>query len=485
MTSLRDKAGRALAWDLLGNYGGQISSFVISIFLARLLEPVEFGLVGMSMVFISILRVFMDMGFASALIQNKNNSSLVYSSVFYLNIAGGTLLTLLIFLTAPLIGDFYQNQKVTLLVKLLSITFFISAFNIVQESILKRSLNFKVLTFRDLGAQIVAGIVAIAFAYYGFGVYSLVIQQIIAAIIKTILLWNLSEWYPKREFSFFELRKLTGFSLYAFAAQSMNQIIIQMDTLIIGKLFSPATLGFFSRANSLNEMINKNSVRSISKVFFPALATIQDDDLRFEKVFLKIINIVSALSIFLTGVFFLIGEEIILLLFGEKWEPSVFIFQILIIKGFTYPISAMIVNAFMAKGKSKENFHYGNIRKVLQLSPFLIAYFYGFEPYLYALLGVSIIAWLLNNFFVSYSLKISFKKQVKAVVPNLITSLVIILGILYIAPSERNLLWAFIKGFSFSILFITWLWLSKSELFLEGKLYYQSIKYKAFKKNHE
>lgn len=469
--TLRSKTARALGWDLFGNYGGQITAFVISIFLARLLTPADFGMVGMSMVFISVLQVFKDFGFASALIQNKENSSLTYSSIFYINLIAGTILTAILYFAAPLIGVFYDNETIVLLVQLLSITFFINSFNIVQSTILRRTLDFKKLTIRNLISQLVAGIVAVILAFRGLGVYALVVQQILAAIIQTILLWRLTNWYPKWEFSLVEVRKLTGFSFYVFAAQSINQIIRQADTLIIGKLFSATTLGFFTRANSLNAIINQNSISTLSKVFFPVLASINDDDERFQKIFLKVIHLASVLSVYLTGVFYLVGEEIIIGLFGEKWQPSVFIFKILIIKGFTYPISAMIVNAFMAKGKSKQNFHYGNIRKVLQLTPMVIAYFYGFIPFLYAMLAISIFAWFLNIYFANRSLDIPFKSQLKAVLPNLLFMALIVFVIEIIIPTELNYLLAVVRAILFSIGFFAFLVLTKSEMIGELKYY--------------
>ena len=478
MNSLRSRTGRALAWDLFGSYGGQIVGFIISIFLARLLEPAEFGLVGMSLVFINILRVFVDMGFASALVQNKQNTSLTYSSIFYINILAGFLFAIIIFFSAPLIGAFYENENVTVLVRLFSITFIVSAFNIVQSTILRRNLDFKILTLRGLFSQILAGIVAVIFAFYGFGIYALVIQNILAAVINTIILWKVSEWYPKWEFSWKEVKKLTNFSAYVFASQSVNQIIVQSDTLIIGKLFSPATLGYFSRANSVSSLINKNAMSSITRVFFPVLSSIQDDEQRFREVYLRVINIVATISIFITGVFFLCGEELIIGLFGIKWEPSVFIFQILIIKGFTYPISAMIVNAFIAKGKSKENFKFGNIRKVVQLTPLFIAYFFGFQEFLYALVGASLMNWLLNNYFITRSLNISFGSQTKAVLPHLLFT-VAIAGILYtLFPEERNYLLAIVKVILFVLSYIGYLYLTKAVLFKESLQYKTAIQNK-------
>jgi len=471
MSSLRSKASSALAWDLVGNYGAQITGFVISIFLSRLLEPKEFGLVGMSLVFINILKVFTDVGFASALVQNKVNTSITYSSVFYVNLIFGFVLFSIVFLCAPLIGKFYENETVTGLIHLLSITLLLNSLNIVQRTILRRNLAFKIISIRDLTSQLIAGVLAVFLAYRGFGVYALVLQQILAALINSVILWKVTEWYPRFEFSWIEVKKLTGFSTYVFAAQSMNQLIMQADTLVIGKLFSPATLGFFSRANSVNSLITKNSVASISKVFFPVLSTIQDDDERFKKVYLSVINIVSGIAIFLTGVFFLSGEELIIGLFGEKWRPSVLIFQILIVKGFTFPINAMIVNAFLAKGKSRANFRYGNIRKAIHIIPLSIAYFYGFFPFLYALAAASIVNWLLTNWFVTITLGISYLSQLKGILPQLIVSIFFVVAINIIFPTDFSFIIAFLKVITFSVLYVIFQYASGSILFREIVFY--------------
>ena len=393
-----------------------------------------------------------------------------------LNVIAGIILTVLIYISAPWIAEFFNNQAITELVRLLSFTFFLSSFNIVQATILSKKLDFKSLTYRNLIAQISAGCIAIGFAFYGYGVYALVIQQIIGAIVSTILLWKLSDWKPKLEFSWKELKKLSSFSIYVFAASSVNKIIQQMDTLIIGKLFSPAILGYFTRANSLNKLVIQNSSSSISKIFFPTLALVKNEPKRFERIYLKVINIVSTISIFLTAVFFLIGEELIIGLFGSKWQLSIPIFQILILKGFTFPVSAMIVNAFLAKGKSKANFHYGNIRKVLQLIPFIFAYFSGFYAFLYANVGVAFLAWILNNLLAKISLNISLKEQFLAVVPHLFFAFLFVFVIIYFLPNEFSYFWAIVKVIVVSLLFLTFLKISKSPILLEGNLLIDKLK---------
>lgn len=483
MDNLRVRATKAMLWDLLGNYGGQLTAFILSIFLARLLSPEEFGLVGMSLVFIGMLEIFKDFGFGSALIQSNQNTSLTYSSVFYFSVLSGIVFTVLIFLSAPLIADFFNRSEIVILVQLLSVTFFISSLNIVQLTILRKRLDFKIITLRNLTSQVISGLVAVVLAFNGFGVYSLVVQQLLSAIIATILLWKLSDWKPTMEFSFKELKKLTSFSLYVFLANSVDRMLHQFDTVVIGKLFTPTTLGYYTRANSLNRMVIINSSRSISRIFYPTLAEIKSDPERFEKIYLKVINVVSSIAIFLTGLFYLIGEELIIGLFGLKWKASVPIFQVVILKGFTFPLSAMVINAFLAKGMSKENFHLGNVRKVLQLIPFVFAYYFGFYAFLYAIVGTSFLSWLLNFIFAKKLLTIKLKTQLGAVVPYLVGVSLIILGISNILPQKFSYLWAAIKMLIFIISYFVLLLVIKAPVLIEGLSLLKNLNKSKSKKN--
>ncbi len=468
MSDLKKRASKALVWSLLGSYGGQFFSFLISILLARLLTPEDFGLVGMSMVFIGMLNIFRGMGFSDALVQNESNTSLTYSSVFFLNISAGLILTFALFFSAPFIGAFYKNPIITDLVRLLSVSFFVNSFNIVHETILSKKLDFKRLTSRNLISQLIAGIVAVVFAYFDYGLYALVIQQIVAVFLSTLMIWKITDWYPKWEFSWNEIKNLGNFSKYVFAASSVNKILEQLDTLIIGKLFSPSTLGFFTRANSLNKLIIQNSSGSITAVFFPTLVQVQNDPERFEKIYLRVINIVASVAVFLTSVFYLLGEELIIGLFGAKWQSSIPIFHILILKGFTFPISAMIVNAFMAKGKSKANFHFGNIRKLLQVVPLFIAYYWGFYPFLYAHIVVAFATWILNNLFAHVSLNIPIKKQTLAVLPHLFFSFIIVLGIVILLPNGFSYFWAVVKVIAYAVLFAIYVKSTNAPILKEG-----------------
>ncbi|MEM6737402.1 MAG: lipopolysaccharide biosynthesis protein [Bacteroidota bacterium] len=457
MDALKKKASKAFLWDLVGNYGGQVIVFVISIFLARLLSPEEFGLVGMAMVFIHILRVFADFGFASALIQNRNNTHLIYSSVFYLNLIVGSLFTITLFFLAPLIGGFYKNHEVSILVQWLSPLFILSGFNIVQSAILKRQLAFKKISIILLISQTISGGLAIFLAFKGYGIYALVIQQLLTAILNSFMLWKTAEWRPKFEFSMSELRRIIRFSSYIFFGQFFDQVFKQMDTLAVGKLFNPTTLGFYTRAESLNSLISKNSVTTFNRVFFPVLSKIHQDSEKFERVYFKVLDLVSIIAVFITGLFFLVGKELIIGLFGEQWYPSFAVFQVLVLKGFTYPINALTVNTFLAQGKVKANFYFGNVRRVLQLFPLLVAYFYGFDYFLYAVVLLNVVIWLLNSYFVKVSMGFSFWNQIQKVLQYLFVVTLVVFTIDRLFPSDLNYIIAMIKAL---------IYLSASALFL-------------------
>jgi len=426
--SLKQKSGIAIAWDLGGTLAKSLSSFVISIFLARLLTPEEFGLVGMAMVFITVSQVFIDVGFASALIQNQKTTSLSYSSVFWLNLVMGLFLTTLFYLCAPYIGNFYDNQDITNLVKWLSLIFLFNSFCIVQTALLKKKLNFKVLSLSNMLAGVLGGVCGVIFAFMDYGVYSLVIQNIVTAILVTIFLWSAADWKPDFKFSFKEIKKLTGFSTYVFVDRFLSSVFKRLDIIVIGKVLSPATLGYYTRAVSLNNQVTSYSSSSISKVFFPVLSSIQDDDEKFRTIYFKVVSIVCFMSFGLTGLLYVLGEDVIITLFGEKWMPSVAIFQILVISACNYPLSSIMINAFMSKGKSKENFYIGLFRKSIRVVPLYLAYEFGIIPFAIGVVVVSYVLTFTNIVFLKKYTNLSIVTHLKKIFEAIIPLVFIILA---------------------------------------------------------
>lgn len=420
-SSLLRKSANAFFWDFGGTLFKHAVTIIISILLARLLGPEEFGMMSMAMVFISISQVFLDFGFSAGLIQARDVQSITFSSIFYLNVGAGVVLTTLIVAVAPFVGLFFENSTITELVGWLSISFFLNSLCLVQVAILKRNLSFKVLTVRSIVASSIGGIVGVICAVFGLGVYSLVIQQLSSALLGAVLLWTSVDWRPEFRFSWKAAKKLTGFSAYIFFDQFLSNVFQRLDVILIGKVFGAVTLGYYARALSLKELVAKYSSSSLIKVFYPALSSLQDDQDGFKRVYFRVISIIAFLSFAITGLLYVLATDIITLLFGSKWEQSIPIFEVLVLSICNYPLNSMMKSAFISKGKSKENFYVGLIRKVIRLVPLVVAFFYGLYGFTVAVVVVSYILTFLNIYFlrifVGLSSGIHLKKIFEGVLP--------------------------------------------------------------------
>lgn len=415
------KTKSGLIWDLSGSFFRQFVAFFISITLARLLGPKDFGIIGMSLVFVSISEVFVDVGFTTGLVQQRDTKNITYSSVFYINFFISFLFSLAIIIGAPYVAEFYEIPKIKNILYFLSIVPPLAAIGKVHSTILTKKMNFKSLTIRDVSATIVGGVVGITAAYSDFGVYSLVFQQIATVFTATILLWWAVKWRPKLEFSVFEVKKLLGYSSYVFFDQALRQVFNKIDTIFIGKVFSPAILGFYSRAESLRAQIQTYTTNSLRKVIFPALSTLQNDPINFKKVYHKVFRIVTGLTVLLVAPIFFLSEKIIIGLLGEKWEPSIIFFQILLFTTLTSPQIGMMGKAVLAKGFSKLKFKIGIIQRLLKLAPIAAGFYFGILEFAITVVIASTMVFFVYSAVLHYKLQINFWKQVEELlVPNLL-----------------------------------------------------------------
>ncbi len=287
MSSLKVQGTKAFIWDFSGKIARQGMGFVVSIFLARLLEPSDFGLIAIAMVIIVIANIFTDSGLGLALIQRRRVLPIHYSSVFYFNVAVGILLVLITFLSASLIAEFYNNQALIPLTQVLSFSFIIGALSAVQSTKLRKELNYALLTKMNLTASLISGIIGVSLAFLGAGVWSLVAQSLILGVVYNILIWTRAKWVPDLKFSWKALTQLWGFGFRMFLSSLLGTVFGQLQIIIIAKLFSPATLGFFNRAMSLNNMVITYSSQSLMSVLFPILSKVQNDLPRFQSIIMK------------------------------------------------------------------------------------------------------------------------------------------------------------------------------------------------------
>jgi O-antigen/teichoic acid export membrane protein len=414
-----------IVWSFFGTFGQQVVGFVISIFLARLLSPTEFGLVGIAMVVISFSQLITDMGFASALIKNKDNTDKTYSTVFWFNLAISLVLIGIIQLSAKSIANFFDQSQVEDLIRILTIVFLIDAFNIVQRTILMREIKFKVFAIRNVTAQVFAGGVGVYLAFLGYGVYALVFQSIISGILTSLLLWNTSDWRPSFMFSTKEFKKLWIFGINVSLANIIHQIIKKLDIALIGKFFSPELLGLYTRAQSFNNLVIRYTSTSIVKVFYPVLCRIEDLKKK-ELYYLELIWVIALLSFFIVGTLQLSGEFVFTSLFGEKWLPSVPIFQVIIFKTLASSLIYLMGNYLLSSGHSKLQLSLTSIRGGLDLTSYFFLMLGDLQAFLYYSVSLSAVYVLLGIYFIWRKLQISFFAQLKQIAPILYGSLLLV-----------------------------------------------------------
>jgi O-antigen/teichoic acid export membrane protein len=415
---------KGIFWDLIEKVFNQGIGFIISIILARILTPEDFGLVGMTMVVVSFSQVFMDMGFSTALIQKQEITEEQFSTVFYLNILLGAFLTLLMFICSGVIADFYNQPAISSLMKGISFLFIINSLSIVQTTQFLKAIDLKPLTiFRGL-AVIISGCIGISMAYTGYGVWSLVAQSILNALIYTVLIWIKSSWRPRTYFDLHAISDLWRYGAKIFMPNLIESIFSRLDVLIIGKIFSPSTLGFYTRAQSLNNLVVQYTSGSLMKVFFPAISRYQQDTTKVTEIYKMTLVVVSFAALGLLSVLFVCAEDIIILLFTIKWIKSVEYFRMLTLGGFAYPLSSLMVNIISARGKSGDYFKLDLIKKTILSFIFIIGFQNGISTFLIGLVIFSFIGVIINMYFVSREINLSLLIQIKAIAPYFLIAII-------------------------------------------------------------
>jgi O-antigen/teichoic acid export membrane protein len=471
LDNLKAKGARAFIWDFSGKMATQGMGFVISIFLARLLEPSEFGLIAMVMVIIGMADVFTDVGLGGALIQRKKVLSVHYSSVFYFNLFIGSLLTLITYFSSRWIGAFYNNAELIPLAQVMSLSFVINAFSSVQISKLRKELNFAAITKSRFMASLLSGGLGVSLAFYGYGVWSLVAQTLSMGLFLNIFIWSISRWSPSLLFSFKALTQLWGFGFRMFLSSLLDAVFTRLDYLLIGKLFMPTTLGYFQRAKSLNLMVIQYSSSSLMRVLFPVLSKIQNDLPRLRKIIVKMTGVISFVVFLLLGGLYLVSEELIILLFGDKWRPSVNFFQILVFSGFGYPVSALLINVLRSRGNSKAFLRLEIYKKILMSINFFVLYFWGIDFYLYGLIITVILSVSLNIFFASREINVTFIRFAVPIIDQAMIAAVAVGSTLYLlmlVQAKSELFFKLYSELSF---------LMQSEFLLVGKGLFFTLMY--------
>jgi O-antigen/teichoic acid export membrane protein len=397
--SLKQKTINALSWSFLEAVALQGVRFIIGIVLARLLFPEQFGLIGMLTIFMAVAQSFLDSGFGAALIQKRDARQAGRCSSFYFNIAVGLAAAGLLCLVAPWIATFYNQPILTPLMRVLSLTIVINSFGLIQSTILVKQINFKTQTKISLIASLASGGIGVAMAFKGFGVWSLAVQQVFSSLFGTMLLWFFSSWRPALIFSLKSLREMFGFGSRLLASGLLDQIFQNIYPVVIGKLFSPTDLGYFTRANSLQQLPSQTLSGMVGRVTFPVFSTIQDDPSRLKRGVKKALTALVLVNFPMMIGLAVIARPLVLVLLTEKWAESIIYLQLLCLLGMLYPLHVINLELLKALGRSELFLRLEIIKKVLIVINIAITWRWGISAMIYGMIVTSIISYYLNSYY--------------------------------------------------------------------------------------
>ena len=397
--SLKNKTVKGVAWSGIGNIIQFGVSFVVSIILARLLSPDDYGLIGIVTIFTTICNALINAGFTSALIRKKDATENDYNTVFIVNLGASLLLYTILFFCAPMISSFFNRAELTNLTRISTISMIIGALALVQGTRLTKRIDFKTQTKITFVSSIASGVVGIGMAFCGYGIWALVAQQLLAQSMRTLLLWIHNKWIPSLHFSRHSFHELFGYGWKMMASSLLDTIWKELYVVIIGKFYSPATLGQYSRAGQFSRLFSSNLTNVIQKVTFPVLSNIQDDKSRMVSAYRRIIKttmFVTATSLFFLGA---ISEPLLYCLIGPKWHEATIYLPLICIMGTTYPLSAINLNMLQVQGRSDLFLGLEVIKKIVAIGPLFIGAFVGIMPMLYTNIFACVIYFFLNSYY--------------------------------------------------------------------------------------
>jgi O-antigen/teichoic acid export membrane protein len=351
-SSLKSKATRGMIWSAFGTFSSQGISFIIGIILARILMPSDYGLIGMLAIFFAFSNMIIESGFANALIQKIDRTESDFSTIFYFNLLVSIIIYITLFLTAPFIANFYNTPELTLLTRVLSLNLLIGSITIVQQVRLKILFDFRSIAMITLISVIISGIIGVVFAYLDFGVWALVAQNLSAEFIKAVLFFVFNKWYPQALFDFNSLKQLFGFSSKLLIAGLVSTIVNNLYSILIGKIFTPKEVGFYTRARQYPELLSNTITSILQGVTYPILTSLQNERERMISVYGRLMRVTVFFIVPFLTLFAILAEPFVRFLLTEKWMPVVPLIQWLCFARMITPISALNMNILNAIGRS-------------------------------------------------------------------------------------------------------------------------------------
>lgn len=415
--SLKDKTIKGTMWSAADAFLGQGVTFLVGIVLARLLSPDEYGLIGICLIFNTVLCGIVDSGFSTALIRKKDCTDEDYNTMFFTNLGISIVLYGLLFVSSPLVAHFFGRQELTALVRATGLLLFFDALSITQVTILTKRIDFKTKTKASFISAILSGIVGIAMAYTGFGVWALVCQMLSKSLLYTLCLWVLNKWWPTLKFSALSFRYMWGFGWKLLVSGLLNNIWNQLYQVVVGKFYSPATLGQYTRGQEYASIFSSNLSSIIQRVSYPVLSEMQDDKHRMIEGYRRVIK----MTMFITAICMIslgaVAEPLIYCLIGPQWHEAATYLPLICISMAFYPLHAINLNMLKVLGRSDIFLYLEIIKKIIGIIPICIGIFIDIYWMLVASILIGFVSLYLNSWYTGKALGYTYWKQLRDIAP--------------------------------------------------------------------
>ena len=433
---IKQKIIHSLCWKFAERAGVQIVGFILSVILAQLLAPSDYGIVAILLIFINIADIFVNSGFSNALIQKNNVDDLDFSSVFYFNLLFSVFVYLIVYITAPNIAEFYGMPILCDTLRILGVRIPIAAINSVQQAYISSKMQFKKFFYATLIGTLVSAIIGIILAYQNYGVWSLIWQYLSNSIINTAVLSLIIEWHPQLSFSLERVKVLFNYGWKILVSGILNSAYTSCSGLIIGKMFSSSTLGYFTTGQKFPLIVVNNINESISSVLFPALASEQDDSAKLKAHTRRAIQISSYVMWPMMLGMAACADNIVRLILTEKWLPAVPYLQIACITYGLWPIHTANLQAINAMGRSDIFLKLEIIKKIIAFIALFISVKYSVLIIALSELISGIIGSFINAYPNRYLLKYSYVEQLKDILPAFLLSVIMALIVLLVGKIQ-------------------------------------------------
>ena len=417
-SSLKAKTVRGVGWSAADSFLGHGVTFLVGLVLARLLTPDEYGLIGIVTIFTTVMFGIVDSGFSNSLIRKQEVTNDDYSTLFYFNLTVSVAMFALLFVGAPWIARFFEQPQLVALVRVMGLLLVFQALSIVQYTILSRRIDFKTKTKASVISAVASGVVGIAMAYWGFGVWSLVALQLSRQLVYSVCLWLYNPWWPGLRFSLESLKYMWGFGWKLLASGLLDNVWKELYQAVVGKFYSPAMLGQYTRSKEYARVFSANFTSIVQRVSYPVLAQVQDDKSRMVSAYRRVIKttmFVTAVSMILMGA---MAEPLIYCLIGPQWHIAATFLPLICLSLSLYPLHAINLNMLQVQGRTDIYLYLEIVKKVINIGPLCLGIFVDIYWMLVGSIVAGIIAFFLNSYYTGRNLGYSSWMQLRDIAPS-------------------------------------------------------------------